>query len=145
MRLSLQTDYALRVLIYLARATERSTVDEVATFYKISTAHVAKVVNQLSRLGYIRGIRGVGGGIEIGRKAAEITVGQVIQAIEGNVHLLECVGSEDVCIIEKFCKLKRVLSEAERIQTEYLNSVTIADILPSRKQIEEVELYALDD
>ena len=145
MRLSLQTDYALRVLIYLARATERSTVDEVATFYKISTAHVAKVVNQLSRLGYIRGIRGVGGGIEIGRKAAEITVGQVIQAIEGNVHLLECVGSEDVCIIEKFCKLKRVLSEAERIQTEYLNSVTIADILPSRKQIEEVEFYALDD
>ncbi|MBT4864472.1 MAG: Rrf2 family transcriptional regulator [Planctomycetaceae bacterium] len=144
MRLSLQTDYSLRTLIYLAHSGKRAKIDEIARFYNISTAHVAKVVHQLGRLGFIRSIRGVGGGVEMGRKPADISVGEVIRAVEGNVHLLECVGTEDVCIIERFCKLKGVFREAERIQNEYLDSVTIEDILPTRKQVRTIELKSLD-
>jgi Rrf2 family nitric oxide-sensitive transcriptional repressor len=80
----------------------------------------------------------------MGRKPADISVGEVIRAVEGNVHLLECVGTEDVCIIERFCKLKGVFREAERIQNEYLDSVTIEDILPTRKQVRTIELKSLD-
>ncbi|MDA0832797.1 MAG: Rrf2 family transcriptional regulator [Planctomycetota bacterium] len=135
MRLALQTDYALRTLIFLAHQGERAKVADVSSFYGVSPAHVAKVVNLLSRHGYIRSVRGVGGGIELARPAAEISVGEVIRQFEGNMHLLECVGTENVCVIQPFCKLKTVLSEAERIQQEYLNNVTLADILPNRKQV----------
>lgn len=138
MRLALQTDYALRTLMYLAAQETRATVDEVAELFGISRAHVAKVVNQLSRLGFIRSIRGIGGGIELTRSPAEIAVGEVIMAFEGNMHLLDCTGSDGVCVIESFCKLKTVLSEAERIQIEFLNGITLEQVLPTRRQMQRL-------
>ena len=139
MRLALQTDYALRTLMYLTHRGVRATVDEVARFYGISAAHVAKVVNQLARLGYVRSIRGIGGGIEMSRPAEDITVGEIILAFERNMHLLECIQTDDVCVIEDFCKLKRALAEAERLQVEYLQSVTLRDVVPTRRQIKTME------
>ena len=132
MRLALQTDYALRTLMFLGskRGKQRSTIAAVAQFFRISEAHVAKVVNQLARLGFIRSVRGAGGGIELGREAAQIRVGEVIAAFEGNMHLLDCVGTEDVCVIQKHCKLRTVLAKAERVQWEYLNGVRLTDVIP---------------
>lgn len=135
MTLALQTDYALRTLMYLAASQSRVTVGEVAAFFGISQPHVAKVVNQLARLGFVRSIRGAGGGIELSRSPDDIRVGQVVAAFEGDLHLLDCVAITGVCAIEGFCKLKKVLSEAERIQREYLDSVTLADVLPSKRQL----------
>jgi Rrf2 family transcriptional regulator, nitric oxide-sensitive transcriptional repressor len=138
-RLSLQTDYALRTLMYLACAGDRLTIHQVADFFRISADHVAKVVLQLNRLGYIRSIRGIGGGIELGRLPAEIRIGEVIAAFEGTVHLLECVGRDGVCVVENFCKLKLVLAEAERVQMDYLNKITLQDVVPTRRQLRSVE------
>ncbi|WP_417389105.1 RrF2 family transcriptional regulator [Gimesia sp.] len=138
MQLTMQTDYALRTLMYLASRDERATVSEVAALFDISSHHVAKVVNQLSRQGYIRSVRGLGGGIELALPLEEIRLGEVIERFEGNLHLLECVGTENVCVIQPFCKLKGVLAEAERIQRDYLNSVTLADVAPSRRQLKSI-------
>ena len=130
MRLALQTDYSLRTLMYLAARPERQTVEGVATFFQISETHIGKVVHQLARLGYVRSIRGVGGGLELAKSADEITIGEIVRAVEGNVHLLECIGIENVCVIQRHCKLRTVLNHAERIQIEYLNSIRLSDILP---------------
>lgn len=130
MRLSLQTDYALRTLMFLASRNKRATIADVAEFFQISAPHVAKVVNQLSRFGFIRSIRGIGGGIELGRTAKDITVGEVVAAFEGNLHLLECVGTDDVCVIQSYCKLRNVLTKAEKLQTDYLNSIRLSDVVP---------------
>ena len=130
MRLALQTDYSLRTLMFLAARPGRQTVAGVAAFFQISETHVGKVVHQLARLGYIRSVRGIGGGLELAKPADQITIGEVVRAIEGNVHLLECIGMEDVCVIQRHCKLRTVLDRAERIQMEYLNSVRLTDVLP---------------
>lgn len=142
MRLTTHTDFALRTLMYLATVAERSTVAKVAQLYGISTNHMAKVVNQLARLGYIRSVRGIGGGIELAKLPADIRLGEVIEAIEGNMHLLECVSTEDVCAIQSFCKLKGALAEAERLQLNYLNSVTLADVAPTKRQFARVDSNA---
>ena len=139
MRLTTQTDFALRTLMYLTARSGRATVAQVAQLYGISTHHVAKVVNLLGRYGYVRNVRGIGGGIELARPPDEIRLGDVVESFEGNMHLLECVDTENVCAIESFCKLKRVLAEAERIQLEYLNSVTLADVAPAARQLARVE------
>ena len=130
MRLALQTDYALRTLMYLASRPGRAQVASVAGFFRISTPHVAKVVNLLARRGYVRSIRGVGGGIELARPASQIRIGEIVQAFEGNTHLLECVGTHDVCVIQRHCKLRGVFAQAERLQMDYLNSVYLSDVLP---------------
>jgi Rrf2 family transcriptional regulator, nitric oxide-sensitive transcriptional repressor len=138
MQLTTQTDYALRTLMFLATRRERANVADVANLFGISVHHVAKVVNQLARFGYLRSVRGVGGGIEMSRRPEEIRVGDVIECFEGNLHLLDCIGTPNVCSIQSFCKLKGVLAEAERLQRDYLNSVTLADVLPTRKQLDTV-------
>lgn len=124
--------------MYLTATNERTTGARVAEIYGVSTHHMSKVVNLLARLGYIRSIRGIGGGIELARDPKEIRLGNVIEDFEGNMHLLECVAVDDVCVIESFCKLKTVLSKAERLQLDYLNSVTLADVAPKRKQLEKL-------
>lgn len=139
MRLTTQTDFALRTLMYLTARSGRATVAQVAHLYGISTHHVAKVVNLLGRYGYVRNVRGIGGGVELARSPDEIRLGDVVESFEGNMHLLECVDTENVCAIESFCKLKRVLAEAERIQLDYLNSVTLADVAPAARQLARVE------
>lgn len=139
MPLTTQTDYALRTLMYLAARSGRATVADVAGLFGISANHVAKVVNQLSRYGYIRSVRGIGGGIELAQQPDTIRLGEVVERFEGNLHLLDCVATENVCAIQTFCKLKGVLAEAERLQVEYLNSVTLADVAPTRRQLAQTE------
>ncbi len=138
MRLSLQTDYALRTLMYLATVDGRATVTEVAQFFGVSRAHIAKVVRRLGQLSYIRNLRGVGGGIEFTRRPEEISIGEVILAFEGSMRLLECVDTDNVCVVESFCRLRGALAEAERLQIEYLKGVSLRDVLPTRKQLHRV-------
>lgn len=128
MRFALHTDYALRTLIYLAARPGRASVGRVAEYFRISRDHVAKVVQHLARVGLVRSLRGVGGGIELARPADEITLAEVILACEGNLHLLECVGTPNVCVIQPGCRLRHVLAEAERLQREYLASVRLSDV-----------------
>lgn len=135
MRLTSQTDFALRTLMYLAARSRRATIAEVAQVFGISVNHLAKVVNVLARLGYLRSIRGIGGGIELARHPEEVRLGQLIRALEGNTHLLECVDTDNVCSIQSFCKLKGALAQAERVQIDYLNSVTLQDVTPTNKQL----------
>ena len=131
MRLSLQTDYALRTLLFLATQPGRAKVVDVAGFFGISAHHVGKVVHQLGRLGYVRNHRGPSGGIELAREPVAITVGRVILDFEGDMHLLDCVGTPGCCVIQPGCTLRGVLTEAERRQMDYLNSITLEALLPS--------------
>lgn len=131
MRLALQTDFALRTLLYLAARPGRATVNELAAFYGISANHLGKVVHQLGRLGYVRNVRGPGGGIELVRKASGVSVGGVVRDFEGrNIHLLECLDTPGVCVIQPACALRGALAEAERRQMEYLDGVTLESLLP---------------
>lgn len=132
MKLALHTDYALRTLLYLATERARTTVGELADFYGVSINHLGKVVHQLGRLGYVRNVRGPGGGIELMREPVGITVGEVVRDFEGhNIHLLDCVEKADVCVIQPGCSLRGVLAEAERRQMEYLDGVTLESLRPA--------------
>lgn len=125
--------------MYLTTRSGRATIAQVAELFGISAHHVAKVVNVLARLGYIRCIRGIGGGIELARKPEEIRLGDLIQAMEGDMHLLACVDTDNVCIIQSFCKLKGVLADAEQVQLDFLNGVTLREVTPTNRQLNRIE------
>ena len=136
MGLALQTDYALRTLIFLVVRPGRTTVAEIAEFFGISVHHVAKAVHQLSKTEYIRSLRGVGGGIELAKPPEEINIGELIERFEGNrIHLLECVALDGVCAIQPACRLRGVLAEAERRQMDYLKSIRLSDLVQPGEQL----------
>ncbi len=142
MRLALHTDFAMRTLMYLAGRQGRASVGEIAEFYQVSKDHLAKVAQRLTREGFIRSIRGVGGGIELAASPDEILVGDVIERFEGTMQLLDCVAIDNVCRIQPGCRLRTVLAEAERVQMEYLRSVRLSDVAPPGRDLVELTVSA---
>jgi Rrf2 family transcriptional regulator, nitric oxide-sensitive transcriptional repressor len=129
MRLSLHTDYGLRTLMYLSGIRQRATTAEIAEFFVISKDHLAKVAQRLTRLGLVRSVRGIGGGIELASAPEKIRIGTVIEQLEGSLHLLDCVtATEQICVIQPGCRLRKVLAEAERLQKAYLDGIKLSDI-----------------
>ena len=138
MRVTLNTDYSLRVLMYVATKTigdrgALSTIQEIADAFAISRAHLMKVVHQLGRLGYVETVRGKGGGMRLARAPAAINVGEVLRATEDGFQLVDCMGeAESDCRIAPACALKGVLGEATAAFLRTLDRYTLADLLRPR-------------
>jgi len=133
MRLKLQTDYALRVLLYLAAADRLCPVDEIAGAYAISREHLVKVVQQLAREGWVATRAGRQGGVELSRPAAQISVADVVAAFEGRREILECVSTPSVCVLEPGCDLRRLLMAAEQAFYDALGATTVAELVRRRR------------
>jgi Rrf2 family nitric oxide-sensitive transcriptional repressor len=129
MKLRLQTDYALRVLIYLARTDDLIRVDAIAEAYGISREHLVKVVQALVRHGWARTRAGRGGGVRLAQPATEIDVSDVVGAFEGRTGVLECVAEPQVCVLEPGCRLRRKLIAAEAAFYAELKGTTVADLV----------------
>jgi Rrf2 family transcriptional regulator, nitric oxide-sensitive transcriptional repressor len=137
MRLTLYTDYSLRVLLYLASREDKvTTISGLADFYKISRNHLVKVVHNLGLKGYILTTRGRHGGIKLARPAKEIQIGEVVRSTEPDFDLLECFNpATDRCVITRSCSLKSVLFNAQTNFLGVLDQYTLADISKtSRKE-----------
>lgn len=129
MRLTNFTDYALRVLMFTHAAGGRLvTIEEMADAYEISRAHLRKVVNALTRSGYLTAVRGRSGGIRLAIPPEEIILGDVVRATESDFALVECFSSADLCVITRCCKLQNVLNEALEAFLEVLDRQTLASI-----------------
>jgi len=136
MRLTLYTDYSLRVLVYLSgREDEIVTITELADFYKISRNHLVKVVYSLGLKGYILTTRGRHGGLKLARPAKEIPIGEVVRSTEPDFDLLKCLNpATDKCVISQSRSLKSVIVNAQAVFLEALDKYTIADITKESKK-----------
>ena len=113
MQLTKFSDYALRVLMYAHAAGDRLvTIEEMAKSYRISRAHLMKVVNALTRSGYLTAVRGRSGGLRLARPANEIVLGDVVRATEPDFALVECFATGNQCAITGCCRLPGVSNAA---------------------------------
>lgn len=131
MRLTLQTDYALRILMFAGiRGEKLSTIDEIVTRFEISEGHVMKVVHRLGQQGYLETIRGKNGGMRLARKPSLIRVGAVVRDMEEELGVVGCLqGEKGFCRIERSCVLRGALSEATNAFLAVLDRFTIADLI----------------
>ena len=116
MRLSVQTDYSLRVLMHLAVTSPKLvTIRDIADRFQVSRNHLMKIVNALARAGFVETTRGRTGGIRLARDPAEIRIGDVARRFESNSNLVECFNAEtNTCLITSACRLKGALSAASK-------------------------------
>ncbi|PFG03644.1 Rrf2 family transcriptional regulator [Bacillus sp. es.034] len=132
MRLTLYTDYSLRVLIFLASKPkdELSNIKEIADAYSISKNHLMKVTYELGKMGKIETIRGRNGGIRLAQSPEEINIGKLVRATEEDFHLVECFDAENnSCIITPVCGLKHVLGKALNAYLSVLDDYTLSDLI----------------
>ena len=132
MRLTRYTDYAMRVLLHLAaRDDGLASIGEIARLYDISQNHLMKVVQDLGKAGFVRTVRGRGGGIALAMPADRIVVGQVVRHTEDGFQLVDCTA----CVIAPACTLPRVLNEATAAFIAVLDKYTVADRMDRRHQM----------
>ena len=137
MRLTVYTDFSLRVLMYIALYPERRpTIAEISSSYGISRNHIMKVVYQLGVAGYIATVRGKNGGMQLARAPHEINLGEVVRRTEPDMALVPCfspVGAP--CVISPACKLRRALQQAQGAFLAVLDDYTLADLAENRQAL----------
>ncbi len=131
MKLSLFTDYCLRVLMFAAlKEGESFSLSEVADAYSISRNHLIKVVNQLAKLGYLETRRGRNGGIHLGMEPEAVRIGQLVRRMENAPAVVECFDAvHNTCPINGMCQLKGALGQAVQAFYAALDRYTLSDLV----------------
>lgn len=138
MRLTVYSDYALRVLIYLGQHPDgRCTIADIAAAYGISRNHLMKVVHHLARHGDVASVRGRGGGIRLARPPQAINVGTIVRATERDGRSPDCLARRGGgCRIEAACALKDTFALAAEAFFTALDRITLADLLRTERRLE---------
>lgn len=138
MRLTVYTDYALRVLIYVAVHPEpKPTIGQIAASYDISRNHLMKVVYQLGVAGYIETSRGKNGGLRLARAPEDISLGELVRRTEPDFALVPCFDVDNaLCAITPSCRLRGVLFQARAAFLQVLDSHTLADLVENRAELQ---------
>ncbi|MPQ75509.1 Rrf2 family transcriptional regulator [Hydrogenovibrio sp. JE_KL2] len=136
MQLTKYTDYALRVLMYLAiqeDRTEKIQIQTIADKFGIPKNHLIKVVHRLGQEEFISTVKGKGGGIFLCRAPSTISVGQVVRRLETTLNPVNC--DEPVCCIKEVCMLKPALHAAMEAFLSTLDNYTLADITQNEQKL----------
>ena len=131
MQITRQADYATRAILYLARNRngKRVATSQVAKEQKIPSSFLAKIISQLSIAGLLHTSRGAHGGISLARNPEQITLLQVIEAIDGPIQLNVCVEREGVCSFEDNCPIQLVWCDAQNELITKLRNTSFAELI----------------
>lgn len=130
MRLTMFTDYGLRMIIRMAGDPGRAfSTAELAEEYGLSRHHLTKIMQRLAQAGIVATRRGGGGGAMLSRPAGDIRLGQLVRLLEEDQPLVECLAAGGgSCRIDSQCRLKSRLRAAEAAFLAELDRSTVADI-----------------
>jgi Rrf2 family iron-responsive transcriptional regulator len=140
MRLTRQSTYAIRTLIYCAvNDPGLSRIADIAKAHSISELFLFKLIKPLVEAGLIETVRGRKGGIRLGRPAAEITLLDTIKLTEDSFAMAECFegGSDIICPLADNCDLNGALREALNAFFDVLDGYTIADLSDKRLSLRQ--------
>ncbi|MEE2961397.1 MAG: SUF system Fe-S cluster assembly regulator [Myxococcota bacterium] len=131
LRLSKLTDYGIMLLVYLANGEEEKhqTSTHLAKLSKIPSPTASKILKILAKAGLVQAHRGKLGGYQLARPATEITVADMIEAMEGPLAITECSGSAEAsCELEPACPTQNNWKRINRAVVGALQGVTLADM-----------------
>jgi Rrf2 family protein len=131
MQITRQADYAVRAILYLSRLSpaQRAATSQVAKAQKIPPSFLAKIISQLSIAGLINTSRGARGGVVLARKPMDITLLDVIEAIDGPIRLNECVIGNSTCPFDDDCPLKPIWCEVQDDLVKRLRGTNFAQLI----------------
>ncbi|MEM1376928.1 MAG: Rrf2 family transcriptional regulator [Pseudomonadota bacterium] len=130
MRLTRQTDYSLRILMFCASSGNRiSRVADIASAYQVSQPFIFKLLAKLVAANIVETTRGRSGGVRLAKAPTEITVGEVVRVSEENMSMADCFDADaPSCPLDLACQLKSTFADAQEAFLKVLDGVTIDDL-----------------
>lgn len=136
LQLSTYFSYGLRTLVILASKSgnEPVALRVLAADQGISKKYLEIIYGMMRKAGIIRGIKGVGGGYELSVPSDELTLLDVMNAVEGPLRIIDCIGDESVCNMTKRCSTQRTWIEFEDYIKSFLKSKTLKDLVDEYRE-----------
>ena len=137
MRLTLQTNYAMRILMYCAANDGRlSRIPEIASSYSVSELFLFKILQPLVEAKLVETVRGRNGGVRLGRPAEQISLFDVVRVTEESFAMAECFENDATeCPLVDSCSLNSALREALNAFFEVLGRHSIADLVAAKSDM----------
>jgi Rrf2 family protein len=131
MQITRQADYALRAMLYLAQLepTQRAATSQIADEQHIPPSFLAKIISQLSIAGLIHTSRGARGGVSLARPPEEVSILEVVEAIDGPISLNECTHSITACTFGETCPLRPLWCDTQAELVERLRKTNFAQFM----------------
>jgi len=138
MKLSTKGRYGTRVLLDLALHQGKTPVSlkDIAQRQGIPLAYLKRLIGPLITGGLLRSVRGVGGGVLLARHPTQIKLAEILELLEGNTPLVECIGNPAVCERSEWCATRDIWSEVDRAANEILQSTTLQDLVDRQRRKE---------
>ena len=130
MKLTRKTQYAVRAMLYLSLKQEQDRIlaKDIADKMNIPKQFLAQVMLSLKRAGYVRAIRGANGGFALAKPPVEISLRDVIETIEGEVCIHDCLFEENICEYLDVCSIREVWQEAQRNMLSVFSKTNFKDL-----------------
>jgi Rrf2 family protein len=137
MQITRQADYAVRAVLHLARLGPggRASTAQIAAQEKIPLTFLAKIVSQMSASGVVRATRGAHGGVALARPADELSLLEIVEAIDGPVMLSECTVNPDTCTMSDDCVVRVVWCETRADLVKRLSQTKFGDLARAKPQV----------
>jgi Rrf2 family iron-sulfur cluster assembly transcriptional regulator len=135
MKLSTRSRYGTRLMLDLARSYDRraTPLAQIAKSQNLSVKYLEQLIIPLKASGLIRSVRGARGGYRLAQSPGRITVGQIVEVLEGGLSLVECVENPKVCKLQADCLTRPVWQGVSRLLKDHLSSLTLQDVLEGKK------------
>ncbi len=136
MKLTRGGEYGIRGVLYLAGQNDGkvSMLSAIAEAQDVPPRFLAKIFQALAKAGIVRSHRGAKGGFSLARSASEVTIKDVIEAIEGPIHLNVCLVGQGECDRDKICPMHQVWEEAQEKMMGVLARATFADLIKAEQE-----------
>lgn len=128
MQITRQADYAIRAVLYISKLgpNQRAATSQIAQEQHIPPSFLAKIISQLSIAGLLQTSRGARGGVTLARTPEEITLLEVVEAIDGPIALNECVNDVNACTFGDECPLRPIWCDAQEDLVKRLKATNFA-------------------
>jgi len=136
MKITRASDYAIRLLTYLAEKGGEATSEKIAPEIDVPFNHLAKLVPMLARKGYLLSRKGKGGGIKLAVSPKEINIADIITAIEGPMVISDCIFNRKSCRFSEKCKMRKCLYAVRYKIEEILSKTTVFDLVIEGVEVE---------
>ena len=128
--------YALRVMVFLAKRTDREyvPVKEIAEQEEISQKYLESIMTILSKAGFLQAVQGKGGGYRLSRNPSEYTVGSILKLTEGSLSAVSCTSQgAAACSRSECCNALPMWEKLDKMINDFFEGITIADLLKETK------------
>ena len=136
MHMTLEADYAVRIVACLVTEDQRRDAAYIAEKTQVPLRFALKILRKLTQSGITKSYKGVAGGYELNRAPSEISLGEIIECIDGPIAINHCLANEFQCTRvgnRRECDFHRVFGEINRSLRDQLCAITMDRFLPSQK------------